>query len=255
MPALPGMRPLIGLGLCCLLRAADAAPQQAPQATTTPPAPQKVEVSNTERSDFPSNGTLHLKNSVGELTIEDWDQAGMEITTIKSSKVAVEGQEREKAVKILDSVKISTERKGDEVTISTAFPKHSKIARLFEGMTDFDLEYRIKVPKNAKLVVEHTMGEVHIDGVTGEIRATDGMGLISVRLPDGQYAIDAVSKLGAVDSDFPGNEKSKKWFGHTFLENTPAAAQKLFLRIGYGDIVIALMHQPPPPAPGVPSGK
>lgn len=233
---------LIGLGMYCLVRAKD-------------PAPQKVQVSNTEHSDFPSGGTLHLKNSIGELTIEGWDQPSLEVTTIKSSKVAVEGAERDKAVKLLDSVKIATERKGDEVTVSTDFPKHRKIARFFVGMTDFDLEYRIKVPRNAHLTIDHDIGEVHIDNVTGEIHATDAMGLISVRVPDGQYAIDAKSKLGAVDCDFAGSEKGTKWFGHTFLGDTPAAPQKLFLRIRYGDIVILRMHQPPPPAPGAPLGK
>jgi uncharacterized protein (DUF1684 family) len=240
------MRPLLGLGLCCVCHAADRTPQ---------PAPQKVEVTNTEHPAFPAGGTLHLKNSVGELTIEAWDQAGMEITTIKSSKVAVEGRQRDKASKLLEKVKITTERKGQEVIVSTAFPKHSKMTRLVEGMTDFDMEYRIKVPRAARLVVDHTMGEVHIEDIRGEIHATDDMGLITVQLPDGQYSIDALSKLGAVDSDFTGNEKTRKWLGHTFLENSPAAAQKLFLRIGYGDIVIARLHQPPPPAPGVLSGK
>lgn len=266
------------MGLCCFLHAEDL---------LLPAAPQKLEVSSTERSDFPSGGTLHLKNSVGELTIEGWDRPGLEITTVKSSKTPVDGRERDKASKLLDKVKVATERKGDEVTVSTAFPKHPKIERLFTGMTDFDLDYLIKVPRTAKLVIDHTMGEVHIDDIGGEIHATDEMGLITVRLPDGQYAIDAVSRLGAVDSDFAGNEKSKKWFGHTFLASgtapaastgpaatgsrgnaavpaaavpvkalsAPAAAQTIFLRIKYGDIIVERMHQPPPPAPGVPTGK
>jgi hypothetical protein len=246
MRALAGMSPLLGLGLCCVLRAADATP---------PSTPQKLEVTNTERSDFPAGGTLHLKNSVGELTIEGWDQAGLEITTIKSSKVGVEGRERDKVSKLLENVKITTERKDQEVIISTAFPKHSKLVRLVEGMTDFDLEYRIKVPRAARLVVDHAMGEVHIEDIHGEIHATDDMGLITVQLPYGQYSIDALSKIGAVDSDFAGNEQTRKWFGQTFLENSPEAGQKLFLRIRYGDIVIARLHQPPPPAQGVPSGK
>jgi hypothetical protein len=233
---------IFGLGICSLVHAADP---------TGPATPQKLEVSKTENFDFPSAGTLHLKNSVGELTIESWDRPGLEITTIKSSKVAVEGPERDKAAKLLDSVKIATERKGDEVTVSTEFPKHRKIARPFKGMTDFDLEYRIKVPRNARLTIDHTMGEVHIDNIAGEIHATDEMGLITIRVPDGAYAIDAMSKLGAVDSDFPGSEKTRKWFGHTFVGSTPAAPQKLFLRIKYGDIILLRMHQPSPPAPVV----
>jgi hypothetical protein len=267
MPALPLMRPkrwrafrrrsvsskLIGLGLCCLLRASDSTPKASLEAP--PQLPQKLQVSNTERSDFPSGGTLRLKNSIGELTIEGWDQPGLEITTIKSSKVGVEGPERAKAVKLLDNVKIVTERKGDEVTVSTSFPKHSKIARPFLGMTDFDLEYRIKVPRNAKLTVEHTQGDVHIDDVSGEIHATADRGLITVHVPDGQHAIDAKTKIGAVNSDFLGDEKSKKWLGHTFLAGAPADAQKIFLRANYGDIIVLKMNQPPPPAPLAPPGK
>jgi len=267
MRALPLMRPtrwrafrrqsvsskLIGLGICCLLRASDSTPKASLEAP--PQLPQKVQVSHTERLDFPSSGTLRLKNSIGELTIEGWDQAGLEITTIKSSKVGVEGPERDKAVKLLDSVKISTERKGDEVTVSASFPKHSKIARPFEGMTDFDLEYRIKVPRNAKLTVEHTQGEVHIEDIGGEIHATADRGLITVHVPDGQYAIDAKTKIGAVNSDFTGGEKSKKWLGHTFMASAPADAQKMFLRVEYGDIIILRMNQPPPPASVAPSGK
>jgi hypothetical protein len=230
------------LGMCWLLGAEDQAPR-------------KVQVANTERSDFPPGGTLHLKNSIGELTIEGWDQPGLEINTIKSSKYEVEGRERDKANKLLDNVKITSERKGEEVTVSTAFPKHGKFTRFFVGMTDFDLEYRIKVPSNARLVIDHDMGEVHIDSVTNEIHATDHMGLITVRVPDGQYSIDARSKLGAVDSDFPGNERPKRIFGHTFLASAPTPAQKMFLRIEYGDIIIVRMHHPAPPAAGVPSSK
>jgi hypothetical protein len=262
MRALRAVRPAIGLGLCCLLRA-QTTPQPAEQkvpASNKVQASDRVQVSNvsskvqisgTERSDFPSGGMLHLKNSIGELTIEGWDQPGLEITTVKSSKTAVEGQERDKAVKLLDSVKIATERKGDEVTISTDFPKHRKFARPFEGLTDFDLDYIIKVPRNARLTVDHQIGEVHIDGVLGEIHATDHMGLISVRLPDGQYAIDALSKIGAVNSDFPGSEKTRKLFGQTFVGSSSTAPQRISLRIGYGDIVIERMHQPPSPAPAV----
>jgi hypothetical protein len=243
----PGITGIAGLSFCCLLHATGH-----PEHTG---AAQKVAVTKTEHADFPAGGTLHLKNSVGDLTIEGWDEPGMEITTIKSSKVAVEGMEKDKAVKLLDSVKITTERKGDEVIVSTAFPKHGKIARPFQGFTDFDLEYVIKVPRAAKVTVEHTMGEVHIDEIGGEIHAIDGMGLIGVRVPDGQYAIDAMTKIGAVNSDFPGTEQSRKWIGQTFLGDAKTAPQKLFLRIKYGDIIVMRMHQPAPPSPGTASGK
>ncbi len=114
-------------------------------------------------------------------------------------------------------------------------------------MTDFDLEYRIKAPRNARLTIDEAMGEVHIDNIAGDIRATEGSGEIIVRVPEGAYAIDAKSKLGSVVSDFAGSERGLKWFvvkwpGQAFTSGPAAPVQKLFLRSGYGDIVILKIH-------------
>jgi hypothetical protein len=183
------------------------------------------DVTKTERLDFPSGGTLHLKNSIGELTVEGWDQPGIEITTIKSPR---------NPMAQLDRVQVKAERQKDEVVVTTAWAKN-----------DFDLEYRIKAPRAARLVIEHKSGEVHIDGITGELRVTDHNGQITVHVPqDGQYAIDARAKLGAIDSDFPGREERKLKFGHAFASQGSSAGQKMYLRIGFGDITILAMRIP-----------
>jgi hypothetical protein len=172
------------------------------------------------RLDFPSGGTLHLKNSVGELTVEGWDQPGIEITTIKP-----------------DRVRVTATPQKDEVVVTTVAPKHFS-----------DMEYRIRVPRNARLVIDHNQGEVHIDGVTGEMHVTDRKGQITVHVPqDGQYAIDARAKLGAIDSDFPGREDRKLKFGHTFVSAASSAAQKMYLRVGFGDITILAIRKPSSP--------
>ncbi len=103
------------LGACRFLSAQATAP-------AAPAAIEKLQVTKTETADFPAGGLLHLKNAIGELTIEGWDQPGLEITTIKSTKAAVETKDHESATKLLDSVKLTMERKGDEVTVSTDFP-------------------------------------------------------------------------------------------------------------------------------------
>jgi hypothetical protein len=228
---------LLGVAVYGLLHAQTAAQK----------APEKIQVSKTESADFPAGGTLQLKNVVGELTITGWDEPNLEVTTIKSTKTVVEDRDRAAANKLLENVKIAIERKGDAVVISTEFPKHSKMARPFLGMTDFDLEYRIHVPRKARVDVDEVMGEVHIENTTGDIRAIEHLGEITVRVPDGMYAIDARSKLGAVNSDFSGSGRQLKWWvvkwpGQAFLTSAPPAAQKMFLRAGYGDIVILKVH-------------
>jgi len=229
---------LIGLGAACLLLGENETAR-------------KVQISKTEKLDFPAGGTLRVQNSTGELTIEGWDQPGVEITTTKSSKEVNTPQERDKATRELDRVKISTNRNGDELDVTTEFPQHRAFPFVtsLQNVTNFDLEYLIKVPRNAKLIVKHGAGEVHVDDVAGNIQVNAVQGLIALRLTgELPRSIQAKSDLGSVNSDFPGNESRHPWpFGHEFVEGTAANTQSLDLKIGFGDIVILKAHEPVAP--------
>lgn len=227
---------LISLGISCL-RAADDQPKQ------------KAQVTATEHAEFAAGGTLHVKNSIGELDVEGWDQSGVEITTIKSSKRELDSREREQAAGDLARVRTTLERHGSELDITSTFPKHEFLTRFFRGETDFDLEYHIKAPRNARVVIDHDIGEVYIDDMTSDIHVTNHMGDILLHLPqDNQYSIDAKSKIGDVNSDFPGHNRHKLLFGH-FFSHEASTAPKLYLRIGFGDIIILKIRKPATPAP------
>ena len=230
---------VVGFGTSCLLVAADEAKQ-------------KVEVSKTERIDFPLGGTLRLKNSIGYLTVEGWDQPAVEITTIKSTKAEYSSAEREKASHDLDSVQVTAKRQGGELIITTDFPRHRAFPppSPLGGATSFDLDYRIKVPRAAQLIVDHDVGEVYIDEVTGDIRATALQGSIILHLPEeDQCAIDAKSDFGSVTSDFAGSAKRRFWvLGHQFTLPSKAP-HRLYLRVGFGDILILKTRVPKPPDP------
>jgi hypothetical protein len=231
---------LIGLCVACLLLGDD-------EART------KVQVSKTEKVDFPANGTLRVQNSTGELTIEGWDQPGVEITTTKSSKEEYLAADRDKATKDLDRVQVSAKRNGDELVITTEYPHHRAFPYFtsLQTVTNFDLDYVIKVPRNAKLIVKHEDGDVHVDDVTGNIQATARQGLIALRLEgDVPPAIDAKSYIGTVNSDYAGKEtRQSLHFGHTFAEGAASAPQNLHLRITFGDIIILKAHEPKRPGP------
>jgi hypothetical protein len=235
----------IGLASGCLLYAADASKQDEPK--------QKVEISKTERFDFPSGGTLRFSNSVGTLTVEAWDRPDVEMTTIKSSKIDLNAHGREKATHSLEGVKVAAERHGDELVITTKFPPHRpfRVPYPFSGETGFDLEYRIKAPANARIIVAHTLGEVNIDGLAGDIQVTVAQGQILLHLPgDGKYDIHAHSDFGSVNSDFSEEEKRDWWMlGHRSVDNNAAAPHKLNLKVGFGDIVILKTRIPKSPEP------
>ncbi|HEY4364580.1 MAG TPA: hypothetical protein VGN17_26690 [Bryobacteraceae bacterium] len=66
-----------------------------------------------------------------------------------------------------------------------------------------------------------------------------------IQLPeDGTSAIDAKSKLGAIDSDLPGYPLRQPKFGHALFAPPSAPTQKVYLRIGFGDITIFTTRRP-----------
>lgn len=204
-----------------------------------------VPVSKTERLDLAPSGAVRLAHSTGELTIEGWDQPGVEITTIKTAKAAHGPQEPESAGHERDQLPITAERRGDDVVITTTLPKR-RMPLLPRNAGDIDVAYVLKMPRKAHLIVDHGEGEVHLEGLAGDIDALVHRGLITLRLPpDAQYQVDAQTRLGGIYSDFPGNPKHRFWrVGNRLLEPLSAAAPKLHLRVGYGDIMILKMAQP-----------
>jgi hypothetical protein len=240
---------LIGFGAGCLLAAASE-PRQ------------KAQVTRTERIDFPAGGTLRLPNSIGVLTVEAWDRPDVEITTIKSTKVEYDAHEREIAAHQLESVSVVAERRGNELVVTTNCPRHwpfppPNILDAFTKEAEFDLEYRIKAPATARVVADHNVGEVNIDGFTGDIQVTLRKGEIMLHLPEeGRYDIHAKSKFGDVNNDFPGEEKRRWWvFGHRIVHEDSPAPHKLDLRVKFGDIVILKTHVPKSPDPLIPASK
>jgi hypothetical protein len=74
-------------------------------------------------------------------------------------------------------------------------------------------------------------------------------GEIFLHLPDaGLYHTSAKCDLGAVNSDYAGQEKPLRWrVGHRIETSDPKAPHKLNLNVKYGDIVILKTRLPKPP--------
>jgi hypothetical protein len=218
---------LLGLGTASVLLAADGE------------AMQKVQVTHTERMDFPSGGALRLVDSTGVLTVEGWDRPDVEITTIKTTRIEYAAAGRDKATQEAENVHVKVERKGDELVITTDAPKHHA----------FDLEYRIKAPPTARLIASHRVGEVNVDGLAGDIAVALRRGEIFLHLPEaGLYNTSAKCDLGAVNSDYAGQEKPLRWrVGHHIETADSKAPNKLNLNVKYGDIVILKTRLPKPP--------
>jgi len=170
--------------------------------------------------------TIHLQNSRGEVTIEGWDQPGVEVTVFRWA------MKRDAA---LDRVKVSSEKRGDEIVVATEVGK--------EHGRDVIVNYEIKAPRGSKLVVEGARGGVYASGIDGPIDAHTRGGVITLLVP-GAPQIDArTTGFGQVYSEFPEQDKRHHWMMDHEVTSS-GDGQKLTLRSEHGDIVI-LKDVPP----------
>ena len=242
----------VEIGSGAMLLAADAPKQDELK--------QRAQASHTQLIGLPSGGTLRFVNARGTLTVEAWDRPEVEITTIKSTKGEFGASERDRAAKKLDAVTVTAEVRGNELVVTTSYPRRRLLPRPFSDASkrDFDLEYRIKAPAATRIVDErHDVGEVNIDGLTGDIDVSLLQGEIMLHLPEnGRYDIDAKTQAGSVSSDFPGEEKRRRWFiGHRFAPGGSGAPHRLNLRVGFGDIVLLTIRVPKAPEPPIAASK
>ncbi len=203
------------------------------------PALQPVQVTKTEHMDFPADGLLRLNGDFGDVTIEGWDQPGVEITTKKTTQQEFATTAHQAGEADLDQVRLTPERHGNELILTVTQPRKLRSY----------LDAHIFVPRSARLTV-HGAGQLYIDDIAGEIQAYVRHGTIVLHLPEqGHYDFDASAKWGTVNSDFPGEVRRRHWFiGHSYADQTGANPQKLHLRAGYGDIVILRSKVPQEPA-------
>jgi hypothetical protein len=220
----------IGMGLPLV---ADESPKQ-PLTTT-----------KTERISVTSAGAIHLQDSFGEVDIDGWDRPEVEITTVKSTEHFYDAAHREEASRRMESVNITIQHDGNDVSISTAYPPLSAWTHPMSRRSDVEIQYSIKAPRGSHLIIDHNSGGVNIADITGDIHASVTNGQITLTLADGQNAIDAKCKVGHVYSDFDGSAQRRHMLGETFDRPGPQPARSLYLRANFGDIMILKMHGPP----------
>lgn len=213
---------------------------------------QSFEVTKLERVPFQPGGVIQLENSYGYLTVEGWDEPEIEITVSKSTNRFFEPEQKAKAEKHFDEIRVNTERRSDkEVAISTTLPaRHNVISSLLpsrriivtmpkhshRGIT---VEYTVRVPRDSRLIVHQDNGYVWVSDVTGDIEVDSHTGDMIVSLPDpGPYSIDAATKLGSVTSDFTGKMPHRFPLGTHLTYADQAPSKRIHLRMGRGSITI-----------------
>jgi hypothetical protein len=194
----------------------------------------------TEHVDFAPGGTIQVIGSQGELNIEGWDRAEVEITVTRSTYRPDTPKAQDLAKRQLEAIKVTTERKSaTALVIHTTVPKRSFWAHVARLKPDVQMDYRIRVPRDSKLLVHHSTGDVVVYNVAGDIDAFVRTGDIIMQLPSaGQYSFDAQCRFGDVYSDFTGTQKIAHLTSERFTQSAAAPAKTVHLRVHTGGIKI-----------------
>jgi hypothetical protein len=211
-----------------------------------------IGITTTQQVPFQAGGVIHLNRSYGQLSVEGWDRPEVEITVTRTPNQLYGAKDQADAAKLAENVKVTAERKSDtELEISTTVAHFSRWRHPFGPLGEVAMDYRIRVPRNSKLVIHHENGEVLVSGVTADIEATGNAGDIVLLLQKtGKYSIDAKSKFGTLTSDFDGDFRHTL-AGNGYTQTAPAPATRIYLRMGRGGIQIkGSPAQAQPPASG-----
>jgi hypothetical protein len=199
-------------------------------------------VTTTERVSFAPGGTIRIQGTYGYLNVEGWDRPEVEVTVIKSLQFDYKAQQPGDAAKRLDGIRTVTERKSPtELTISTMIPSRRHHVPLVMPHTTTGgvlIEYEIHVPRDSRLAIHHGVGNVDVNGVTGDIEAHAGRGDIVLWLAPGSYSIDAKTKFGNVSSELEGAALNQYLIGQRFTRAATPPSHQLRLRMGFGGITI-----------------
>lgn len=203
-----------------------------------------MSVVTTERVEFAPGGSIQVSGSAGELNIEGWDRAEVEITVTRSTYRPDTPRDQDLARRQLNAIQVTAERKSPtELAIHTAFPKRSFWAKAAGRRPDVQVDYRIRVPRDSRLEIRHRGGDVAIYDVSGAIEASVRTGDILMQLPEaGHYSFDAHCRSGGVYSDFAGSYHARL-DSESFVQAGPAAATRVHLRVGTGGITIQKMER------------
>jgi hypothetical protein len=130
-----------------------------------------------------ANGELELENTNGSVHLVAWDEA----------KVRVEATKRAASERALDELKVEIEGQGDRVTVRSRYPRPRWLGNAGS------VEYRVSVPRGARVRVTNVNGRVEVGGVSGSVRAATVNG--SVDLAEVGGPIEASAVNGSVEVD------------------------------------------------------
>ena len=181
---------------------------------------------------FP-RGTVVLDTRVGDLTVEGWDQGRVEIEAEKVVHAASEA----KARRLYDQIKIELKENEEQLRLRVIYPPR-RPWRLFRGATKLSVNFHLRIPAEASLLVKCTDGDLRIRGVVGRQEIRLNYGNVEINVPSvwRLRSLKARTWLGYAQSDLRGEDSAG--FGRTVSFWNPQGEQDISVQVRFGGVYI-----------------
>ncbi|PYV10209.1 MAG: hypothetical protein DMG23_08460 [Acidobacteria bacterium] len=180
-----------------------------------------------------SYGTLILDTRVGDIRIEGWDEPRLEV----EAETVVRASSEKKAQRLYDRVKIQIEGGDKEVRVRTVYPPR-RFWRPFRAESKLSVNFRIKMPFDANLVLTCVDGDVRVRGIVGEERLRVNYGDVEIDVPSVYRlrSLKARTWVGYVQSDLHGEENAGLRPRLTFWN--PSGSQDITVQVRLGGVFV-----------------
>jgi len=130
-----------------------------------------------ETRPLPANGEFSLENVNGTVELATWDEP----------KVRIEAVKHAASERALEELKVEIVGEGDRLSVRTRYPR----PRSMGGAGKVD--YRVSVPRGARVRVSNVNGRVQVNGVGGAVKASTVNGSVDVTGAGGGVEASAVN--------------------------------------------------------------
>jgi hypothetical protein len=182
-------------------------------------------------------GTVVIDTRVGDIYIEGWDKARVEVQAEKVVRAGSQKKARHQFGRL--RIQLSTDEEERTVYLKTLYPPR-RPWRPFRGESRLTVNYHIQMPSDANLELKCVDGDVRISGITGNQRLKVNYGNVEIDVPSvwDLRSLQAHTWLGYVQSDLNTLTKDDAGFSRNISFYNPQGRQEIKVRVRMGGVFI-----------------
>lgn len=182
-----------------------------------------------------SGGTLVIDARVGDIHVTGWDEPHVEVDAEK----LVRAGNQAGASRLFDRIKVALVGRDKSVRLSTIYPSR-KLWRPFRGESKLTVNFDIKMPYDASLVLQCVDGDVRVEGITANELLRVNYGDVEIDVPSvmALRSLYAHTWLGYVQSDLHGTPQDGTGVKQHIAFWNPDGKQEVAVHVRMGGVFV-----------------